>query len=94
MSAAVLGEFGISPEVSDDIEVEGDVGGISSWTEDMGVWRSQDAMPVRRRFEGGMFDAEGDCPWLSSFMSSVRSSEAMEERGDPGDSAMVKGTQL
>jgi hypothetical protein len=47
-------------------------------------------MPVRRRFDGGMFNVG------SSFMSSVSSSEAMEERGDPGDSAMVemKNVQL
>jgi hypothetical protein len=84
----------MSPEVSEDIDVEGDVGGISSWMDDMGVWGSQVVMPVRRRFDGGMFNVGGEWPSLSSFISSVSSSEAIEERGDPGDSAMVEMENL
>lgn len=44
---------------------------------------------MRRRLDGGMLDAEGEWPSLSSLVSSVRSSDAMEERGEPGESAIV-----
>ena len=71
--------------MSDDIEVDGDAGRGSSWIEETGVWRSN---AVRRRFEGGI---SGECPWLSNFMSSANSSEAMEERGEPGESAIFTG---
>lgn len=44
---------------------------------------------MRRRLDGGMLDAEGEWPSLSSLVSSVRSSDAMDERGEPGESAIV-----
>ena len=40
---------------------------------------------MRRRLDGGMLDAEGEWPSLSCLVSSVRSSDAMEERGEPGE---------
>lgn len=97
------GELGISPDVSEEMEAEGEVGGcgISSWTDESGVWRSQEAIPVRRRFEGGMFmlalfvvvvlGVDGDWPWGSYLMSSweeVSSSMFIDERGEPGESAI------
>lgn len=67
----MLGELGISPELSEEIEAVGDGGGMfSSWAEERGVWRSQDATPVRRRLEGGKLDIEGECARLSCFMDS------------------------
>ena len=50
----------MSPEESEEMEAEGEAGGISSWTEERGVCRSHEATPVRLRFEGGIFEAEGD----------------------------------
>jgi hypothetical protein len=91
MSDSVLGELGISPDVSDDMEEDGDGGaGSSSWKDvDTGVLRSQEAIPVRRRFDGGMLApaADGEKPCLESSRSDM-SSEATEERGEPGDSAI------
>lgn len=67
----MLGEFGISPELSEEIEAVGEGGGwFSSWAEERGVCRSQDATPVRRRLEGGMLDIEGECARLSCFIDS------------------------
>ena len=61
---------------------------MSSWkVVETGVLRSQDAMPVRRRLEGGIFEAEGEKPCFNSSRSDM-SSEAMEERGEPGDSVI------
>ena len=89
MRARVLGELGMSPEVSDETEVEGEGGGMSSWkVVETGVLRSQEATPVRRRFEGGMLEPEGEKPCFRSSRSDM-SSEAMEERGEPGDSVIV-----
>jgi hypothetical protein len=84
--------LGISPDVSDDIEDDGDGGGgSSSWKEvDTGVLRSQEAMPVRRRFDGGMLDDGVETPCLGSSRSDM-SSEATEERGEPGESAIGNG---
>lgn len=60
----------MSAELSEEIEAVGDGGGwLSPQTEDWGVCRSlliQGGPPVRRRFEGGMFDIEGECARLSS----------------------------
>lgn len=82
------GELGMSPEVSEEMEEDGEAGGISSWkVVETGVLRSQDAMPVRRRLEGGIFEAEGEKPCFNSSRSDI-SSEAMEERGEPGDSVI------
>lgn len=84
----VTGELGISPEVSEEMELEGEGGGRSSWkVVETGVLRSHDAAPVRRRLEGGRFDAEGEKPCLGSSRSDM-SSEATDERGEPGDSAI------
>ena len=82
------GELGMSPEVSDEMVLEGDGGGMSSWkVVETGVLRSQVATPVRRRLEGGKLDAEGEKGCFSVSRSDM-SSEAMEERGEPGDSAI------
>jgi hypothetical protein len=64
---------------------------MSSWIEEMGVCWSQVEMPVRRRFEGGICGVEFPGEWMpsSNLMSSVNAPEAMEERGEPGESAMV-----
>lgn len=84
----MLGELGSSPEVSEEMEVEGDAGGCSSWKEvDTGVLRSQDATPVRRRLDGGILAADGEKPCFRSSRSD-RSSEAIDERGEPGESAI------
>lgn len=50
----MLGELEISPEVSEEMEAEGEAGGISSWklAETGVVLRSQEATPVRRFLEG------------------------------------------
>lgn len=93
----MLGELGISPDVSDEMVLEGEVGGISSCTDERGVWQSQEATPVRRRFDGGMFvlGVDGDCLWGSYLMSSREessSSRLMDERGEPGESAIVEGS--
>lgn len=84
----MLGELGISPDVSEEMEEEGEVGGLSSWCEDPGVgWSKAAAVLVRRRLDGGMIEL----PWLGSgLMSSWWSdmSEATEERGEPGESAI------
>lgn len=82
----------MSPELSEEMEAVGDVGGcISSWVEERGVWRSHEAMPVRRRFEGGMLVVEGEGARLSCLTDSwsEESTESMEERGDPGESLEV-----
>ena len=88
----MLGELGISPDVSDDIEDDGDGGGgSSSWNDvETGVLRSQEAMPVRRRFEGGMLDVGVETPCLVSSRSET-SASAREERGEPGESAIGMG---
>lgn len=89
----------MSPEVSEEMVDEGEVGGWSSWCEDPGVGWSKDAAPVaavlvRRRLEGGIIE-ETDGELLSWLVvtSGLRSSwsdisEAMEERGEPGESAI------
>lgn len=66
-------------------------GGTSSWTEDRGVCRSHEATPVRRRLEGGMFEADGDWARLSCLTDSWSESttEPMEESGDPSRDAIV-----
>lgn len=87
-----LGEFGTSPEVSEEMEAVGEGGGgTSSWTEDRGVCRSHEATPVRRRLEGGMFEADGDWARLSCLTDSwsESSTEPMEESGDPSRDAIV-----
>lgn len=79
--------MGISAELSEEIEAVGDGGGwFSSQTEDCGVCRSlfTQGAPVRRRFEGGMFDIEGECARLSPW--SDPSMEPTDERGEPGES--------
>lgn len=66
-------------------------GGTSSWTEDRGVCRSHEATPVRRRLEGGMFEADGDWARLSCLTDpwSDSSTVPMEESGDPSRDAIV-----
>ena len=72
----------MSPEVSDEMEVEGEGGGRSSWkVVETGVLRSQEATPVRRRLEGGMLEPEGEKPCFRSSRSDMSS--------EPGDSVMV-----
>jgi hypothetical protein len=46
---------------------------------------------VRRRFEGGICGVEFPGEWMpsSNLMSSVNAPEAMEESGEPGESAIV-----
>lgn len=79
----------MSPEVSEEMELDGEAGGISSWkVVETGVLRSQDETPpVRRRFEGGILEVGGEKPCFTSSRSDM-SSEAMEERGEPGDSVI------
>ena len=81
----------MSPEVSEEIDEEGD-GGLSSWWEEPGVGWSNAPRLVRRRLDGGMIDeADGESPWLGSGLRpswSDTSSEAMEERGEPGESVI------
>lgn len=78
----------MSAELSEEMEAVGEGGGwFSSQTEDCGVCRSlliQGGPPVRRRFEGGMFDIEGECARLSSW--SDPSMEPTEDSGEPGES--------
>lgn len=88
----------MDPSVSEEIEVEGDVGtwtGSSlSLTDERGVCAaSHVATPVRRRLDGGCeADAGGGEPSsLSSLTSSVSSSEAIEVSGEPGESAIGMG---
>ena len=93
------GEFGTSPDVSEEIELEGDGGATtSSCTDDeRGVWQSNEVeIPVRRRFEGGifmLFDAAGDCPWTLPYLvpSCDRASSSMlnEETAEPGESVIL-----
>lgn len=90
----MLGELGISPDESEEMEVEGEAGAwrsSASWyvVETGVVLRSEGAMPVRRRLEGGMLELDGERACFASSRSEI-SSEAMDERGDPGESiAMV-----
>lgn len=71
----------------------GEGGGISSWTEDSGVCRSQEVTPVRLRLDGGMWDPVGDWARLSCLMDSWSDSSAKptEERGDPSREVIVMG---
>lgn len=81
----------MSPEVSDEMVLEGDGGGMSSWkVVETGVLRSQDMTPVRRRLEGGKLEAEGEKGGFSVSRSDM-SPETTEERGEPGDSAIGDG---
>ena len=54
------GEFGISPELSEEIEAVGEGGGC----------RPGEGPPVRGGLEGGMLGIEGECARLSCFMDS------------------------
>lgn len=103
----------MSPEVSEEMVDEGEVGGLSSWCEDPpGVGWSKvvvvaaaavpappaGAILVRRRLEGGIIEETDGELWWSWLvvMSGLRSSwsdmsEAMEERGEPGESAIGIG---
>lgn len=100
----------MSPEVSEEMVEEGEVGGLSSWCEDPpGVGWSKvvvvaavappvvRAVLVRRRLEGGIIeDTDGEAWSWFVVMSGLRSSwsdmsEAMEERGEPGESAIGIG---
>lgn len=54
---------------------------------------SHEATPVRRRFEGGMFEADGDWARLSCLTDSWSDKSAMEPTevsGDPSRETIVK----
>lgn len=80
-----MGEPGTSPEVSEEISVW-------SSTCDMGVDRCEKS-PVRWRLAGGMVgtSARPSMLWSRSSVltSSVKSSEEREDRGEPGESAIL-----
>jgi hypothetical protein len=88
------GEFGTSPDVSEEIEPEGE-GGACMWMSpitEIGVARSYAEAPVRRRFDGGMaigVDTDGEPVAETVERESSSSSDGTEESGESRESLLA-----